>query len=284
MEEADRSGAVDSSEILRPSERETELEGQLASLRREVEVLRQQLELATLRPRDVVDPGAKSPPRLPDAPLGWADERKALLRRANKAEEELRLVKALLLLKNVDVDVELDGDGAKEGGGAGSSARAGGADAGSDAPDTGPERVTLHGSPKRLGELMLLRNKIKVRSVLRGTLQPVPHPTPPQPITPRLLPKLLRHSCFLLRAEVSYLQQAIPETARWVSETARGALESEGASAGGLCCCGPAGEGNSPLWGSSLLRAASEAAPEPAGAPRQAGQAVLVAQSSRRAL
>lgn len=84
-----------------------------------------------------------------------------------RLQEELRLTKALLLLKNVEVDVRLQ------------AGEAAGADAPGPAPaGTEPrELIRLHGSPQVLQELMHLRKKIKVRPA--PALAPLRLPTLP---------------------------------------------------------------------------------------------------------
>ena len=98
-----------------------------------------------------------------------------------KTEEELHLIKALLLIQNVDVEYgvnnrpsEVEGDPKRH----------------------TPRKVPLSGDAEVLSELMGVREQVRV----------------------------LKHCCYILRAEVLQLQLAIPQTVDWVLQSAKGAI------------------------------------------------------------
>ena len=103
----------------------------------------------------------------------WEQERDCYIKRTMFAEQELKLVKALLLLQNVESSVKLN-DNSK------------------------PREVLLAGDADLLAELMTLRKQVR----------------------------FLKQQCLVIRAQVLQLVISIPQTVKWVQESAHTAIES----------------------------------------------------------
>eukprot|EP00946_MAST-07B_sp_MAST-7B-sp1_P002169 g2169.t1 len=101
-----------------------------------------------------------------------------------RTQEELNMVKALLLIQNVDVHYSAHGE--PEG-------------RNSDGKSTDPNVISLSGNSRLLNELMGVRKQVRV----------------------------LKHCCYILRAQVLQLQLAVPQTINWVMQSAKGAISHE---------------------------------------------------------
>ena len=99
----------------------------------------------------------------------------------DRTKDELNMIKALLLIQNVDVDYNANYQSAE---------------AGENFKVNSPQRILLSGNAKMLKELMGVRKQVRV----------------------------LKHCCYILRAQVLQLQLAIPQTVDWVLRSAKGAI------------------------------------------------------------
>jgi hypothetical protein len=99
----------------------------------------------------------------------------------DRTKEELNMIKALLLIQNVDVDYIANYQSAE---------------VGEDFKSNVPQVISLSGDARVLNELMGVRKQVRV----------------------------LKHCCYILRAQVLQLQLAIPQTVDWVLRSAKGAI------------------------------------------------------------
>ena len=98
-----------------------------------------------------------------------------------RTKEELNMIKALLLIQNVDFDYNAEYQ-SKE--------------SNDDIESHGLQKISLSGDAQVLNELMGVRKQVRV----------------------------LKHCCYILRAQVLQLQLAIPQTVDWVLKSAKGAI------------------------------------------------------------